>query len=255
MNRETHLLQRLDAIGQSLAATGNALALLGLGSVGLELDRLDAYSDLDFFVIVKPGYKAAFLHNLDWLSTIQPIAYVFQNTIDGHKLLFEDEIFCEMAIFEPEELATIPFAAGRIVWSAPEFDPSLAAPKQAHAPAQPSSTEWLLGEALTNLYVGLARYHRGEKLSAFRFIQVYALENVLQLASQIESEKPAFVDPFARERRFEQRFPQTAAHFAQFMQGYASNRDSARAILTFLDEHFPVNAAIKKLILSLCDQA
>ena len=39
------LLKRLDEIGQSLERSGHALALLGLGSVGLELDRLDSYSD------------------------------------------------------------------------------------------------------------------------------------------------------------------------------------------------------------------
>jgi len=43
------LLTRLDDIGRSLDSTGRALALLGLGSVGLEADRLDQFSDLDFF--------------------------------------------------------------------------------------------------------------------------------------------------------------------------------------------------------------
>ena len=47
---DTHfLLKRLDDIGQSLERSGHALALIGLGSVGVELDRLDSYSDLDFF--------------------------------------------------------------------------------------------------------------------------------------------------------------------------------------------------------------
>jgi hypothetical protein len=39
---------------------------------------------------------------------------------------------------------------------------------------KPPTVEWLLGEALTCLYVGLCRYHRGEKLSAQLFIQHYA---------------------------------------------------------------------------------
>jgi hypothetical protein len=42
-----HLLDRLDAIGRSLEASSHALALIGLGSVGLELAQLDAHSDLD----------------------------------------------------------------------------------------------------------------------------------------------------------------------------------------------------------------
>ncbi len=39
--RPQQLLQRLDDIGASLAATHKALALIGLGSVGVELARLD----------------------------------------------------------------------------------------------------------------------------------------------------------------------------------------------------------------------
>ncbi len=52
------LLTRLDAIGASLSATDHGLALIGLGSVGLALDRLDAYADLGCFAIVEPGHGA-----------------------------------------------------------------------------------------------------------------------------------------------------------------------------------------------------
>src|SRR6476660_9624337 len=88
------LLKRLNEIGHSLERSGHALALIGLGSVGLELDRLDSYSDLDFFVMVEEGYKGAYLNSLEWLSNIHPIAYSFLNTEDGYKVLFEDGIFC-----------------------------------------------------------------------------------------------------------------------------------------------------------------
>jgi hypothetical protein len=74
-NNKERLLQRLDDIGRSVAGAGNGLALIGLGSVGTELDRLDAYSDLDFFVIVKPGCQQAYLDDLSWLASIGPIAY------------------------------------------------------------------------------------------------------------------------------------------------------------------------------------
>src|ERR1044071_2148218 len=98
MEKSQQLLARLDAIGQSLSATGQALALLGLGSVGTETSRLDQYSDLDFFAIVKPDTKSRFMDRLDWLEVVNPLAYFFQNTVDGYKALFEDGIFCEFAI-------------------------------------------------------------------------------------------------------------------------------------------------------------
>ncbi|MFN8375868.1 MAG: hypothetical protein U0694_23720 [Anaerolineae bacterium] len=250
MDRPALLLRRLDEIGQALAASGHGLALLGLGSVGVERERLDAYSDLDFFVIVEQGHKAAYLSSLDWLAAAHPIAYAFQNTRDGYKLLFADGIFCENAIFEPQELAEIPFAPGRIVWQAVGFDASLLAPR-VKLPT-PKTVEWLLGEAITNLYVGMGRYRRGEKLSALRFVQGYAVDRLVELADQIEAEKPAFRDPYTPERRFEQRFPELTTHLPRFLPGYEATPQAAAAIVEFLAQHFEVNAAMKAAILELC---
>jgi hypothetical protein len=250
-SRRQALLTRLDEIGQALKNTGNALALLGLGSVGQEADRLDAYSDLDFFAIVKEGYKNTFIDNLNWLSSICPITYHFKNTVDGYKLLFEDGILCEFAVFEPHELTNIPFTGGRIIWKEDGFDEALLTPQPRITGKQP--VEWLVDEALTNLYTGLGRYHRGEKLSAARLIQGYAVDRILELSAVIESPQPGHEDIFAVERRYEQRFPAIAAHLPQFVQGYERSGESARAILAFLDAHFEVNAAIKSAILELCD--
>lgn len=252
MARKEELLRRLDEIGDSLGASGHALALLGLGSVGVEQARIDDYSDLDFFVIVQPGYKQAYITNLDWLRSIQPVAYHFQNTQDGHKLLFEDDIFCEFAVFEPDELSNIPFSEGRIVWKAEGFDEAICSPVKLPG-AKRLDVEWQLGEALTNLYVGLGRYHRGEKLTAARFVQVYALDRLLELSALVERESPAFRDPFMMERRYEKRFPVTARELGRFMQGYERTRESAKAIVEFLAQHFPVNPHMSRAILRLCE--
>ena len=57
MSGKQTLLTRLDEIGKSLEDSGRALALIGLGSVGTETERLDEWSDLDFFAAVQPGEK------------------------------------------------------------------------------------------------------------------------------------------------------------------------------------------------------
>ncbi len=252
--RAAALLARLDAIGRNLEASGHALALLGLGSVGLEMERIDAYSDLDFFAIVEPGFKQHYIDNLEWMAAA-PIAYAFRNTGDGYKLLYTDDIFCEFAVFEPQELAHIPFAAGRIVWQRPSFDARLATPVRSAPPAGEASVEWLVGEAVTNLYVGLCRYLRGEKLSAARFIQQYAVDRVLDLAPRIEAAQPGRADSFTPERRFEQRFPVTAAALPSMVLGYNRSPASALAILVWLEAHFPVNAALATLVRRLAQQA
>jgi hypothetical protein len=250
MPTKERLLQRLEAIGTTLSESGTALALLGLGSVGAETERLDDYSDLDFFVIVKPGFKPRYLESLDWLAVVAPLAYSFMNTQDGYKALFADGIFGEFAVFEPDELASIPFTRGRIVWKDNAFDERVCVPQ----PDQPSehTQAWALGEALTNLYIGLGRVQRGEVLSGTHFIQGCAVDRVLELASFLENAQAATADPFTRSRRFEGRYPQTAQHLPDFIQGYSRNVESALAILTFLEQHFAVNPAMSAAIRSLC---
>lgn len=252
-NQPERLLARLNAIASSLANTGNALALIGLGSAGLETNRLDNYSDLDFFAVVEEGRKHEFLDNLAWLSSICPIAFAYRNTRDGHKVLFEDGVFCEFAVFELPELRQIPFSPGRVVWKIAHLPDDLLAPEQHRYVPADSTIEWLLGEALTNLYTGLSRHRRGETLSAVRCIQVHAVDRSLELAARLEPEQSSARDPFAFDRRFEQRYPGIAQALPEFIQGYARNVESAQAILGFLDAHFPVDATMKRLIQTLCD--
>ena len=253
MERARRLLARLDEIGEALEQDGDALALIGLGSAGVELERLDDYSDLDFFVVAAPGRKRRFVESLDWLERAGPVAYAFRNTADGYKLLFADGIFCELAVFEPDELRAVPFARGRVVWRRPEVDEAIAIPAAEPPPRAAPAAEWLLGEALTNLYVGLGRYRRGERLSAQRFIQHYAVDRVVELAALVEAERPAPRDQFAGERRFERRFPGVTARLPEFVQGYARSRESALAILGFLEARFEVNPAMARAVRELCE--
>jgi len=246
------LLERLDEIGQSLAQSGHALALIGLGSVGEELHRIDEYSDLDFFAVVEPGYKHQYIENLDWLSRLAPIAYHFLNTPDGYKLLFADGVFCEFAVFELQELDGIPFAPGRIVWKRGHAPETLNRPAKEPVRAEQKPKEFLIGEAITNLYIGMGRDKRGEKLSAMRFIQGYAVDRLLELADQMGIGQNVARDIFVNERRFEARHPDLVAEMPSWMQGYARNRESALAILSFLETHFEVNEAVVKAIRELC---
>jgi hypothetical protein len=130
MSSRTELLnRRLEEIGHRWKRNlmpGSA----GIGLGGLEVDRLDDFSDLDFFVLVEPGFKQHFFTDLSWLSSICPIAYSFANTSDGYKLLFADGVFCEFAIFEPQELENATYSPGRVIWKRPQVSDSIAIPKR-----------------------------------------------------------------------------------------------------------------------------
>ncbi|MFC4101353.1 hypothetical protein [Paenibacillus xanthanilyticus] len=235
------LLQRLDAIGESISKTDGALGLLGLGSVGLETDRLDEYSDLDFFVFVRAGEKPRFLESLDWLEQASPLAYAFLNTEVGYKILFEDGIYGEFAIFEEEELAVISYTGGRMVWRRPDWQTNVPASWGLAAKEPKTDLHHPLNEALTNLYVGLGRYARGERLSALRFIQSYAIDNLISVLHLLEREESFFPDPFGSERRLERRFPTFAAELNGMLQGCDRLPESALAILSYMERHYAVN--------------
>ena len=182
---------------------------------------------------------------------IAPVAYHFMNTADGYKLLYEDGVFCEMAVFDESQLTGIPFSAGRIVWKVNKISDDIATPKLPLPDMSPRPEAWILGEALTNLYVGLLRDQRGETLTAMRFIQHFALDRTIELAQRLEEKKDAHVDPFTPERRLEQRLPQFAQHLPSMAQGYEKNKASAVAILDFLEDHFELNTKMVQAIRQL----
>ena len=202
---------------------------------------------------MEAGRKDAFLDDLGWLSAVAPVAYAFRNTPDGYKLLYADGIFCEMAVFTPAELAAAAYAPGQVVWRRPEVPESIAVPALPAVPPAAPADEWLVGEALTNLYVGLGRWRRGERLSAARFIQHYAVDRLIELAERREAPQAAPRDLFTPERRVERRLPAFAAHLPQFVQGYERSRESALAILAYLEQCAPVNPALAQAIRALAE--
>lgn len=248
------LLTRLEDLKRVVENDPDGLALLGLGSAGLDRNRLDDWSDLDFFVIVKPGAKQRFLDQPQWLDLAHPVSYLFRNTVDGFKLLFADGVFGEMAVFEPEELQKIPFAQGAVLWSRPGFDISLLEPKsmQGRLP-ETVDVDHAVGELLTCLYVGLCRFHRGETLSAWRFVQVYCLDRVMELSSVWLPCADGQSDIFNRDRRAEQRHPELSALLETILTGYRDTPRSALAILEWVSSFTTINPAIRDEILGLAE--
>lgn len=249
------LLDRLEAIACSLAARDDALALLALGSVGLETDRLDDWSDLDFFVLVRTGAKGRYIADLDWLAQAHPLAWHFRNTADGHKALMADGVLCEFAVFTPQELRQVPYAPGRWVWRRAEVPADWATPALPLPAAR--DTAWRVGEALSNLLVGLLRHARGERLAAMRMVQVYALDRVLELMAAAAPASPDATspDPFSPERRAEQRLPAAAAEWSTWAGGYDATPAAALALLAWLERQHEVPTAVVARIRILAGQA
>lgn len=242
---------RLKQIGQSLQQHPQGLALLGLGSAGKEQARMDEWSDLDFFAIVQQGHKQWFIDNLSWLSDIQPIAWCFKNTADGYKLLFDDGVFCEFAVFEVHELANIPYSEGEFVYRDTSVPENCKAPR-IKSQTQTQDVAFLLGELLSNLYVGLCRFHRGERCSAMRFIQIYAFDRLVNLLDVSGTgANDAFQDDFCSDRRVEKRHAQHQQLFTACTPGGEHSPRAAKAMLDFVKQHYEIAPAIEAEIIKM----
>ncbi len=246
------MLRRLDDLAAHLATRGDALAVLGLGSAGLEHDRLDEHSDLDFFVIVEDDAKPRYLESIDWLQAPCPVAYSFVNDRNGRKALYADGIFVEYAVFTLAELPRIPFQGARVVWRRDDAPATLAASGTPPTAPSDDTIEFHLNEALTNLYVGLHRDLRGERLTASRFIQSFAIDRIIALLRLTSPQTHHRRDPFEPTRRVEQAYTPAELPLAEMIPGYEHNRQAATTTLTWLEKHFPVDpviaAAIRQLL-------
>lgn len=240
-----NLKQSMQDLTSRVSSYPEVLCLLGLGSMA-QIDRLDQYSDMDFFLIVKQESKQTFLHDLTWLS-IKPIVFSFQNTVDGYKVLFSDGTFAEFAIFTENEMKTANFSKGVIYYKKEGFDESLVEPRFEPQPKK-INIEFNINEALSNIYIGLKRDHRRERSSATTFIQVYAYQLIIELFPHLFEETKIHQDLYVFERRIEQRFPHHTSLLESFRQGYTRNKASASAMLNFLKEHFNLNPYMVKEI-------
>ncbi|MGW4152696.1 hypothetical protein ACWEDF_06030 [Micromonospora chersina] len=239
------MLRRLDDLAAHLATRPDTVALLGLGSAGVDRDRLDDHSDLDFFLVVADGAVGNYVDSIDWLAAPCPVAYSFANERNGRKARYADGIFVEYAVFTVAELARLPFTGARVVWQRPDAPAGLAGSGAPPHPATPYDTvEFHLNEALTNLYVGLHRELRGERLTAARFIQSYAVDRVLALLRLAEPSAAHRRDPVDPSRRVEQAYPPEVLPLAAMVPGYRHNREAARTTLDWLAARFPLDPAI-----------
>lgn len=229
----------LKILAKSAENAPHAIALLGAGSAGAEITRIDQYSDIDFFLIVEDGSSQGFINDNSWFGRDLPIVFAFRDTEHGNKALLENGVFLEFAVFTELELSINGIPGLAIIWSKPEFLlPNLSA-------KQPTVRElsYYVDQALSNLLIGALRLRRGERLAALAMIEHYALNNLLtayRIKHNLKIE-----DHFNIERRAEQSLK---VDFASLIHGYERLELSLENILIFSEKNFEVNLSIVKSI-------
>ena len=248
------LLAFLDRLGAELDRRGDAVALLGLGSVGRDLHRLDEHSDADFFVVVddEPA-RDRYLADLDWLEAAQAVVWSFENSSAGRKALLDGGLFAEYAVFSLAELETAGYPPGRVHWSRADAPAGLEIPRTPLP--QPDSLEHQVGEAITNLYVGLHRDLRGERLTATRFIQGYAVDRWVTVLGHLGLDRGPQQDVFVLDRGVERRFAPELLPLADLVPGYERNAHAAATLLRLLEAHVELDPAITSAVRDLVERA
>jgi lincosamide nucleotidyltransferase len=227
--------ETISLLAEAAQSATNTIALVGAGSAGVELSRMDQYSDIDFFLIVEDGCSANFIDENTWFEKYLPVNFWFRDTAHGNKALLANGVFLEFAVFTEAELAQYGIPGLRVIWSKEGF-------KLPEIPTiQPEERElsYYVDQALSNLYVGALRLRRGERLAALSMIERSALTNLLT-AYRIKN-KLVIQDPFNIERRAEGNFD---VDFGKLIRGYDLLEKSLVGILAFAEENFEVNTSI-----------
>lgn len=248
-------LSRIEAIRQTVAASGRFRALLGCGSTGQEIARMDRWSDLDLFFVVKPECAAATRASLEWLEPAAPIAWRFRFLDDAWKVLYADGVFAEFGIVTEDQLSGIPYAPARLIWAEPGFDAALCHSRVAVPQPPPRDAAGWANEAAALLLIALWRHRRGEILAAWMALHGPVMTAFLELAA-LTLEKPraanitASIDPFVPQRRFEFRYPGSSRALARLFGSWEDLPQAARAMCEEINTLQPLDASLEAAIRS-----
>jgi hypothetical protein len=226
-------LEFSDALVASAERNPDVLGLVLVGSAA-DTDRVDEWSDHDFFLIVKVGVGEAMRQDLSWLPNHEDVIIAARETAHGLKVVYRNGHVLEFAVFQDPELEM----ASVNYWAVPVDKTNITSRVQAleaktHGATFEEEKEWGLFLALILIAVGRAR--RGEVLIAGQAIRSYYLKHVLGFVR--DRRKPAvgtegLEDNLDRFRRFEKQYPTEAARIESILQ--LPVEESAREQLEFV---------------------
>lgn len=266
MTKDELIQARLEQIREFISTQEQALAIISPSGLEKHCSIRDNDCDIRLILLVKSMPEANLkvsedqdLHDdIHWLADIQHIAYEFKRSPGHFRFLFSDGLFCDFTVMNEQELALDSLQHGEILWRRDVCPASLDKVIQTDTQyLQPNVIKheescWLLGEFLTNLLIGLRRYSKGDKLSAFYLIQHNALTQLLELVDKWESKAGQHKSIAANaDESFETNYPQLVPLVEEFAKGYDHSPKSAHAMLQYAEQHDTINFFIKDQILNL----
>jgi hypothetical protein len=135
------------------------------------------------------------------------------------KGVYDDGHLIEYAVFAPDEIAQARLNRTRVLFDRADVTARVAevvagTPDLEAADAE--SDDYLHGQLLTALLVGVQRHRRGEHLSGIDFVHRFALRHFLVLvARHVAAARPEARDNLNPFRRVEQAYPAVGAELAR----------------------------------------
>jgi hypothetical protein len=204
----TQFQQFTDTLQHRLSADDRVRALVGIGSLA-HPDRVDRWSDHDFWVITTTEGQAHFLSDLSWLPDYSAIALAIRPAPEYYTVLYTTGHVAEFAVFADSDLSHGRLDRYWMLFDKDNIRTDIQAIYERTQPKQPTADDSAraIGHFLVALCTGAARDARGERLSAHNYIFQYALNELLTLITQhIPAQQSDLQDRFDPRRRFEQAY-------------------------------------------------
>lgn len=222
----------------------HALSLIWAGSAA-DTQRIDSWSDHDFFLVVEDGHAEPMRQDLSWLPLQDEIAWAVRETDHGYKVVYNNGQVLEFAVFDRAELSRTRINHFALVFDRGDIA-AMAENVYTPAPTSRYTPQDNLEIFMTLLILGGGRFRRGEVLSAGQFIRSYAVDHLLQAIKKTrESQKPAARDGLDVYRRVEQEFGALGEEIGQAIAQDCEN--AARTLLQIAEREFGETFATLKL--------
>lgn len=206
-------LEYSEALTSSCIAHPAIIGLVLVGSAA-ETERVDEWSDHDFFVITEKGEQETLRADLSWIPNFEAIAFFFRETEHGLKVVYKSGAVLEFAVFDCDELATCVINHQHLAYSNDEVMRALArANSQINSPDRSDDLSDFR-HFLSLLIIGVGRARRGEVLTAGAGIRSAGAELLVKLLTR-HLPKDDRLDKLAVWRRFEFVFPEIGTHLIQ----------------------------------------
>jgi hypothetical protein len=229
----TRFIKYSESLTESCIQNPKIIGLVLVGSTA-ETERVDQWSDHDFFVLTEAGDQEALRQDLSWLPNAKSIAFWFRETEHGLKVVYDTGDVLEFAIFDCNELSGCMVNHHRLAYGHEDV-------KKALDIAKNRLPEVVVGDDLADfhhflsvLVIQVGRARRGEILTAGQGIRGTAATALLKVFTR-RLPSDTRLDKLDVSRRFEFAHPKIGKLIAEALE--QDPESAARELLEISIEH------------------